>query len=225
MPHDDIAPLVRPAHLKRHAVAFMQRDEVIGLETHVVEFEERQLVLTLEAQLDGIHRQHAVDREMAADLAQEIDVVEAGEPLGIIGHDRIGLALAEVQEFRKGSPDPRLVGLDRLLREELAALILAGRIADPRRTAADQRHGLAAGLLQPAQHHDRKDRTSVKRGGGAIKADIGGEIAALGLGVEPGEVRTLMEEAARREHGEEIGLRMKSVGQGDLWLGLRRARP
>ena len=55
----------------------------------------------------------------------------------------------------KTRPDAVLVGLDLLDGQELAALVLAGRIAHPCRAAAHERDRLAgAGLLQPMQHHD-----------------------------------------------------------------------
>ena len=73
---DDVAPLVRAAHLQDAAVALVQLDEVVGLQDHVVEFEERQLLLALEPQLDAVEGKHAVDREVPADVAQEVDVVE-----------------------------------------------------------------------------------------------------------------------------------------------------
>ena len=53
---DDVAPLVRAAHLQHAAVAAEQFDEIVGLQDHVIEFEERQLLLALEPQLDGIER-------------------------------------------------------------------------------------------------------------------------------------------------------------------------
>ena len=38
---DDVAPLIRAAHLQPAAVALVQLDEIVGLQNHVVEFEER----------------------------------------------------------------------------------------------------------------------------------------------------------------------------------------
>jgi hypothetical protein len=37
---DDVAPLVRAAHLQQAAIAAVQLEEVVGLQDHVVEFEE-----------------------------------------------------------------------------------------------------------------------------------------------------------------------------------------
>jgi hypothetical protein len=67
---DDVAPLVRPAELQPAAMAQRQFAEVVGLKDHVVEFEEGQRLFAIEAQLDQIEGQHAIDREMRADRAQ-----------------------------------------------------------------------------------------------------------------------------------------------------------
>jgi hypothetical protein len=98
---DDVAPLVGAAHLQRAAVAAGELDEVVGLQDHVVELEEGQLVLALEPELDRVHRQHAIDREVAADLAQEVDVVERRQPFGIVGHQAAGRCVAEVEKARE----------------------------------------------------------------------------------------------------------------------------
>ena len=86
---DDIAPLIGAAHLQHAAVTPVQLDEIVGLQDHVVEFEKRQFLLPLEPQLHRIERQHAVDGEVAADVAQEVDIVERVEPVGIVGHDGV----------------------------------------------------------------------------------------------------------------------------------------
>ena len=83
---DDIAPLIRAAHLQRAAMQAVQFDEIIGLQTHVIEFEEGQFLVALEAHLDRVHRQHAIDREMLADIAQKLDIIELRQPLRVIWH-------------------------------------------------------------------------------------------------------------------------------------------
>ena len=49
---DDVAPLVGAAHLQDAAIAPRQLDEVVGLQDHVVELDEGQLLLALEPELD-----------------------------------------------------------------------------------------------------------------------------------------------------------------------------
>ena len=89
--HDDVAPLVGAAHLQVAAGAPRQLDVVVGLADHVVELDEAHLLLALEAQAHRVHGQHAIDREMPADVAQHVDVVELGQPLGIVEHDGVAL--------------------------------------------------------------------------------------------------------------------------------------
>jgi hypothetical protein len=72
---DDIAPLVRSAHLHAAAIAAVKLDEVVGLQHHVVELDEAQGLLALEPELDRVVGQHAINAEVPAVVAQEIDVV------------------------------------------------------------------------------------------------------------------------------------------------------
>ena len=202
---DDVAPLVGAAHLQDAAMAPRQLDEVVGLQDHVVELDEGQLLLALEPELDCIHGEHAVDREMPADVAQEIDVVERGEPFGIVDHQAVGAALAEADEAGEGLHDRALVGLDLLDGEDLAGLVAPRRVADPRGAAAHQRDRLAAELLQPVQHHDGDEAADMERGGGAIITDIGHHLAAAGLGVEAIRVGALVDVAALVEEAQQVG--------------------
>ena len=226
---DDVAPLVGPAHLQRHPIALVELGEIVSLQAHVVELEEGKLLLALKPQLDRIHGQHAIDREMPPDVAQELDVVELGEPVGVVGHDRVGLAVAEADEMRERLADARLVGLDLGDCHELAAFVLARRVADHGRAAAHQRHRLPARLLQPVQHHDADQVADMQRRGGAIEADIGDERSRAGLFVEAGEIGALMDEPPLLHHAQEVGSRLEHVGQawslGAIEQTSRRAAP
>ncbi len=51
---DDIAPLIRAAQLQAYAVTPVEFDEIIGLQDHIVEFEEGQRLFAFQPQLDGI---------------------------------------------------------------------------------------------------------------------------------------------------------------------------
>ena len=205
---DDVAPLVGAADLQGAVIAPVELGEVVGLEHHVVEFEEGQLVLAVETELDRIHRQHAVDREMLADVAQEVDVVERRQPFGVVDHDGgVGPAL-EIDELGEGGLEALLVGLDLIVGEELAQLVLARRVADARRAAAHQRDRPVAGLLEPAQHHDREEIADVIARRRAVVADIGGDHALGQRRIEPVRVGALVEEAALGHDAEEIGLEL-----------------
>src|SRR3546814_14447358 len=102
-------------------------------------FEERQRLLAIEPQLDRIEAQHPVDREMLADRAQEGDVFERVEPLGIVEHHRLRWPVAEGQEPFEDALDRADIGLDAVLRQQLACRVLEARVADLPGAAAHQR--------------------------------------------------------------------------------------
>ena len=201
----DVSPLVGAAHLQVAADAARQFDEIIGLQAHVVELDERHLLIALEAQLHRIHREHAIDREVAAHVTQELDVIELGEPLGIVEHHRVALVASKAQEAGEHLLDAFLVGLDLLERQKLARLIASRRIAHPRRPSAHQRDRLVAGLLEPVEHHDLDQRTDMERDGGAIEADIAHHLALDGKRIEAGEIGALVDEPPLVERPEEFG--------------------
>ena len=116
--------------------------------------EEREFLVALQAHPHAVHRHHAVDREVASDIAQHLDVVELGQPLGVVDHGGGIAAAAEGEEPREGLLDPDLVLLDLLQGEDLPRLVTTGRVADAGRAAAHQCDRRAARLLQPVQHHD-----------------------------------------------------------------------
>src|SRR4029079_5949484 len=117
---DDIAPLVRTAHLQDAVVTFVQLNEIVCLQDHVVEFKKRQFLLAIETQLDGIEREHPIDRKMPANVAQEINVVELVQPVGVIRHDGIAARSFEFQEFGKYRPYAGQIVIDHLVSENPA---------------------------------------------------------------------------------------------------------
>ena len=96
---DDIAPLIGAAHLQAAAEPAVKLDEIVGLQHHVVELDEAQGLLALEPQLHRILGEHAVDAEMASVIAQEIDIAELVEPIGVVDHDGVVGAVAEAHEL------------------------------------------------------------------------------------------------------------------------------
>ena len=95
-------------------------------------------LVALEPKPDAVLGQHPVDREMAPDIAQQRDVAQLVEPVGIVDHDGVARAVAEVEEFREDRADACHVAGDLGIVEQRPRLVLAGRIADPRRAAAHQ---------------------------------------------------------------------------------------
>jgi hypothetical protein len=147
-PGDDIAPLVRAAHLQLAAEAPRQLQKIVGLQNEVVEFEKAERLVAVEPEAHAVLRQHAVDREMAADIAQEWDVMQLVQPVGVVDHDRVAGAVAEMQVVGEDLADAGHVMGNRRIVEQLAGLVLAGGIADTRGAASHQHDRLIAGLLE-----------------------------------------------------------------------------
>ena len=88
-PGDDVAPLVGAADLQRAAVPPVQFDVVVGLQQHVAELGVGDAV-AVQPPPDGVAIQHHVDREVLAEIAQELDRRHRARPLEVVGDDRAG---------------------------------------------------------------------------------------------------------------------------------------
>ena len=203
---DDIAPLVGAAHLQRAVVIPLQFHEVVGLKDHVVEFQERQILLTVQPDLHAVEAEHAIDREVTAIVAQEIDIFQLVQPVAIIDHDGIGRPVAKGKELGEDLLDAVQIVVDLLIRQERARIVAKARIADAGRAAAHQGDRLVPGLLEPAQHHDLDEAADMKAFRRRIEADIARHSLLHGRLVEGGLVGKLMDETALREDAQEIGL-------------------
>ena len=209
--HDDVAPLVRTAHLHDAVVALVELHEIVGLQDHVVEFEKRQWLVALEPQLHRIHGEHAVDREVPANVAQQRDVEQAVEPVGVVGHHSVGRAVAEGEVVGEALLDARHVGIDLCRGEQLAGLVAARRVADLGGAAAHQGDRLVAALLPPAQQHDLEQMADMQRIGGTVEADIGGADAARQQFVEACGIAALMHHAALVHDTHEVRLEVRHL--------------
>ena len=163
-PAYDVPPLIRSAHLQAASVTAPELQEVVRLEDHVVELEEGERLLAVEPELHRFEAEHPVDREVPAVLPQERDVAEGVEPLRIVGHQgrAVPVVPAEVEEALEDAPDPRDVGGDALVGEQLPALVLARRIADSGGAAPHQDDGAMSGTLHVPQQHDGNEAPGVQ---------------------------------------------------------------
>src|SRR3546814_17544270 len=100
---------------------------------------------------------------MLADRAQAVDVFERVGPWAIVEHLRIRWPVAEGQEPFEDALDRGDIGLDAVLREQLAGLVLEARVADLAGAAAHQDDRLVPCLLAPAQQHDLDEAADVER--------------------------------------------------------------
>jgi len=213
---DDIAPLIRSAHLHKAAVAAVQFKEIIGLQDHVVEFEERQRLLAVQPRFHALKRQHAVDAEMPANVAQEAKVVQIIQPFGIVDHHRIGRPVAKADIGRKRPLDPGDIVINLRVGQQRPLIGAKARIAHLGRAAAHQHDRLAPRFLQPAQHHDLDQRAYMQRLRRRIKADIARHDPLDQSLVKRLIIRAIGEKAAGHHHAHEI--RFRVVGHGTLML-------
>jgi hypothetical protein len=111
---------------------------------------------------------------MPADVAQERDVGELVEPLGVVDHDRVGRPVAEGEEAVEGrldrgalfaamSASVSSLRASSLKPEGSPTLVVPPPISDDR---------LVAGLLEAAQQHDLHEAADMQRRRGRIEADI-----------------------------------------------------
>ena len=172
---EHIAPLVVPAELHVAAVMLVEVVEVVALHEHVVELQKAQTLF--HALLVALGAEHVVDGEARPDVADELDVVEVHEPVGVVDHD--GLVVAELDEALHLLFEAVAVVLDHLRRHHLAHIRAAGGVADHAGAAADEDDGSVARHLQAlheAQRHEVADVEAVRR---RVEADIEGRLALV----------------------------------------------
>ena len=192
---EHVGPLVVAAELHVAAVLLEHVVEVVGLHDHVVEFQERKALF--HALLIALGAQHVVHREARAHLAQQLDVVELHQPVGVVEHH--GLALAEVDEALHLALEALSIVVDVGLGEHLAHIVATRGVSDHGRAAADERNGLVARHLESfhqAQRHEVADVQAIRR---AVKADVERRLAVVDEVADLLLVRHLRDQAARLE--------------------------
>ncbi len=89
----DVAPLIVTADLQGTAVLAVEDEVIVGLQDLVIEFDERKALF--HTHFIGLGRQHAIDAEVTADVAQEGEVVEGGQPIGVVDHNRLVASIGD----------------------------------------------------------------------------------------------------------------------------------
>ena len=131
---------------------------------------------------------------MRPDVAQQGDVAEAVQPVGIVDHQRD--PVAEPQIRREGAGDAGDVGRDRPIRQHASRLVAARGVADTRGAAPHQHHRAVAVALQQAQQHDGHQAAHVQAVGGGVESDIGGDGAGIERVGQRLGIGALVDEAA-----------------------------
>ena len=207
-PIDNVAPLVRTAHLQLDVIALVKLHKVIGLQDHVVELKEAQRLFAIQPLLDRVKAQHAVDREVLANIAEEFEVVERHQPFGIVQHQAVLWSIAKGQVVGEHPLDAVDIGLDHLRRHQLAGFVLEGRVTHHAGAATHQGNGPVAGFFQPVQHHDLDQAPHMQRGSGGVEPDIGSDGFGGEQLVQPLIVGGLMNKAALGQGAQEVGFEL-----------------
>ena len=133
--------------MQANAHGLAQMTEVIALQDHVVEFEERHRLFAIQAKLDRIKCQHTVYREMGANLLQQFNISQLSQPIMVVDHHSIGWAVTKCQKLFEGGTDRINVRFNRVIGEHFADFVLARRVANPRRSATHDNYWFVARLL------------------------------------------------------------------------------
>ena len=153
------------------AAVLEQVQEVVRLEQHVAELGVGDPLLPpLEASAHRLLGHHHVDRDVLADIAQELHEAEVAQPVGVV--QQKGAVRAEVEEPLELTPNCLGVGRDLLLGEQRSLDVLAAGVADQRRPAAHHDDGPVAGLLEAADGHDPHELADVEAVGGGVEAAV-----------------------------------------------------
>ena len=96
---DDVAPLVARAGLHLDTVGLVQVPEVVGLQQHVAELGVRDAVLAVDAAAHGVLGDHLVDREVLADVAEELEHVIGVGPVGVVDQRGLERPRLEVEQL------------------------------------------------------------------------------------------------------------------------------
>ena len=198
LPHWSLPPICRS-----QPWSIVQAQEVVGLEEHVAELGVADaLIRSFEAGLDRLLAHHLVDGEVLADVAQELEGREIGQPVGVVEQE----GPVEIEELAQLGADVLEVRLDGLEGEELALVLLAARVADHAGAAAGEGDGAVPAVLEPAQGAELEEVAHVEAVGARVEAGVEGDGGARV--VEPlGQVGVghLVDQAAEGEVLRERG--------------------
>ncbi len=154
---------------------------------------------------------HLVDREVLADVAQELEGRDGAQPVGVVEQE----GAVEIEELAELGPDALQVALDRLEGEQLALVLLAPGVADHAGPAAGQRDGPVPGLLEAPQRAELQQAAHVQ----AVRARVEAGVDREARLVEPlGQlgVGHLVDQAAEgevlRERGHAFDSAIRQVG-------------
>ena len=121
--------------------------------------------------LVALCREHTVDREVCADFAKEVDIIQIKKPVCVIDENR-GVFTVETNEFCHLLFETIDVVLDCLFRHHGAHIRTSRRVADHSRATADENDGAMSCVLQAFCHYHLHEVTDVETVCSRIETDV-----------------------------------------------------
>ena len=199
--------------LEGHAVVAVEVQVVHRLQQHVAEL--RVADARLETPFHRVTAEHPVDREVLADVAEEVDGREAGRPVVVVDHGG-GVRAVELQERLDLAAYPRDPVLDRVEGVQGALAGVLG-VADHPGRAADQGVRRVAGPLEPAGGEDLDQVAHVQARGRRVEADIEPDAPAAQRVAQGVTIRGEREQAAPLQVVEEVRVDSHAL-QPAVWV-------
>ena len=200
---DDVPPLIGAADLQRAPHGATQLHEIVGLQEHVGELGVRDPV-TVQTTLDRVTPEHGVEREVLADVAEELDGGQVTGPLHVVDHPRAHGPLGEVHEELELTGDA-LGPLGHGVRGVHGALPDLAGVADHPCRSPGQHDRPVPGQLEPPQGEKRDQVTCVQARTGGIEAAVQRHGALVEMGTERVEVGRLRDEPPPLQVFEDVG--------------------
>ncbi len=139
---------------------------------------------------------------MPADFSEKVDVVELGQPFGVV--DEAWLYVLRGEKGANLATEVLPVFIDLLHREHLSHIGLAGRVADACRPAPDDDDGIVSGLCEVGHRHDRNHVAHMEAPSGRIEPDVECHRLFLRERLQRLPVRALLHEPALLEDLESV---------------------
>ncbi|MCK0440837.1 hypothetical protein MUG78_15615 [Gordonia alkaliphila] len=201
---EDVAPLIGAADLEYAPVPAVQLEVVVGLQQQVAELGVADAI-RFQTTLDRLARQHHVDREVLADVPQEVDGGELADPVEVVDQHRGGGGLVDRDETLQ-LPDDLVGPAGHGVGGIHGALADVAGIADEAGRSAGEHDGTMAGHLEATQGQQRHQVTGVQAGGGGVEARVQRDRPFGEDGTQCVGVGRLADQAAPGQLVEEVGI-------------------
>ena len=150
--------------------------KVVRLHNPVIEFDKVK-TSRFDALLVALDGQHFVDRKVASDIAQELDVAKFQQPIGIVQEQcrRIDAETpaVEIDEAIELGQDVGEIVPNFFEGKHGTGTRATGRIADHHRAAAAERDWTVSEALERSEHHDAEHVPDVQGPRSRVEPDIG----------------------------------------------------